>query len=63
MKRGGAGRAFMLAAIFALAATVILAWPSVARFVAIDRCLDGGGAWNYALNVCCVSEAECEQTR
>jgi hypothetical protein len=63
MKKGGAGRAFLLAAVFALAATVILAWPGVVRFVAIDRCLDRGGAWNEALNVCCFTEAECEQTR
>jgi hypothetical protein len=63
MKRGAALRAFMLAAMFALAATLLLAWPGVTRFFAMDGCLDRGGAWNHALNVCCFSEAECEQTR
>lgn len=63
MRKGAASRAFMLAAIFALAATAALAWPGVARFFAIDGCLDRGGAWNYALNLCCFTEAECEQTQ
>lgn len=61
MKRGAAFRAFMLAAIFALAATAILAWPGVARFVAIDRCIDGGGTWDQVRHVCCLTETDCEQ--
>ena len=38
-------------AVISLAAGFWLGW-SESKFVAQDRCLDAGGAWNYAGGVC-----------
>jgi len=35
-----------------LVGAVLLAWPPVAEFVAVDACLDSGGSYNYELGVC-----------
>ena len=43
--------------LFALAALLLVgaaafAFPYVRDFLAIDSCLDSGGAWDYAAKVC-----------
>ena len=40
----------MLLVLFALVALVVVS--RVRRFIAIDTCLDHGGAWNYGRSVC-----------
>ncbi len=39
-----------LVVLLALVALVIM--PRLRYFIAIDTCLDHGGAWNYERNVC-----------
>jgi len=43
-------KALMAVAVLLVAA--ILIGPRIARFLAIDRCLDRGGAWDYGQGVC-----------
>src|SRR6266850_2882397 len=39
-------------AVLAAAGAVVLGWPAVAEFLAVDRCLDAGGSFNYAIGQC-----------
>ena len=35
-----------------LVLAVVLIWPAVSEFLAVDRCLDAGGSFNYLLGSC-----------
>lgn len=41
---------------FALAMLIIVgalaSYKSIAQFIAVDRCLDSGGRWNYEAEAC-----------
>jgi len=35
-----------------IVATIVLAVPRCAHFIAVDSCLDNGGAWDHARDRC-----------
>lgn len=41
-----------LAAVVALVLALGLVWPFASEFVAVDRCLDADGSFDYAKNTC-----------
>ncbi len=41
-----------LAALILFLVAGALAWPCVSEFLAVDRCLDAGGSFNYATASC-----------
>lgn len=45
----------VLAAIV-LGFAVVTVWPRVAAWLAVDRCLDAGGRYDYAGNACSFAE-------
>ena len=46
---------YMLGAVVALGLALVMLWPVIRDFVAIDRCLDGGGSFDYVESVCDMS--------
>jgi hypothetical protein len=39
-------------ALIVVIAAVVAAWPWLHKEVAIDKCLDAGGRWNYEAGEC-----------
>ena len=39
-----------------LGSAVAVVWPQVATWLAVDRCLDAGGRYDYASNACSFTE-------
>jgi len=41
-----------VAALLAITIGIAVLWPRVERWLAVDRCLDAGGMYDYSSNSC-----------
>ena len=45
-------RLFVCALVLAVFGGALASYKPVSQFIAVDRCLDSGGRWNYSAEAC-----------